>query len=174
MFSIVSSSAIDLAISIETPLHCRRLRQNIIPRNRLMLLSICYGGRRCKSQTQISIAPIVRSESEFRDMGVSDEKEGPPPPLPFRQRPYKVKKIDQNGNKSAKIVQYRKTNRLKRPKQVIFERFLDSQALKRLKNILLYNFLQKIFLVRSKNGSPPPFHQGFPKIPYSLSPPPGR
>jgi hypothetical protein len=43
----------------------------------------------------------------FDYRGVSAEKEGPP--LPFRLKPYKVKKLAENGKKkSANIVQYRK------------------------------------------------------------------
>jgi hypothetical protein len=71
------------------------------------------------------VVAIVRSESEFRgDRKVSAEKEGPP--LPFRLKPYKVKKIDKNGQNTAKIIQNCKKKKKKvaksaqnRPKWVV-------------------------------------------------------
>jgi hypothetical protein len=54
---------------------------------------------------ECSPKPILRSESEFR--GVLPKKRDP---LPFRLRPYKVTKIDENNcqNSSSKIIKTRK------------------------------------------------------------------
>jgi hypothetical protein len=52
-------------------------------------------------------SPIVQSESEFRG-GIGGFRLKKRTPLPFRLRPYKVKKKDENGKYSAKIVKNRK------------------------------------------------------------------